>query len=161
MIKVQYRMHDKLYAHLVKVIYKKPIDSTRKSSDDSPYLKPSSAKPVEALARPGEVYELRSFLHFLNVDHGIQVREQSGSSSNQQEADVVDSLVQTLVARDGIKKKDIEVTTGYTDQRRLLWTKAVANGRADVNSIGTIDSSQRSQYKIVILSLVTTDGFRK
>lgn len=161
MINVQYRMHDQLYAHLVKVIYKKPIDSARKSSDDSPYLKTLLRHPILASGRPGEVFKLRSFLHFLDVSYGIQRWEESGSSSNQHEVDVIDSLVRNLLTRDGIKKKDIGVMTGYRAQRKLLWTKAVANGWADVNFIGTIDSSQGSQYKIVILSLVTTDGLRK
>ncbi|KAL8987327.1 MAG: hypothetical protein Q9177_003449 [Variospora cf. flavescens] len=118
MINVQYRMHDKLYAHLVKVIYKKPIDSTRKSSDDSPYLKPSSANP----SRPW--------------------RDQAKSKNS-------------------APSSIFSMSTTESRSRKLLWTKAVANGRADVNSIGTIDSSQVSQYKIVILSLVTTDGFPK
>ncbi|KAI4148103.1 MAG: hypothetical protein LQ341_001668 [Variospora aurantia] len=161
MINVQYRMHDQLYAHLVKVIYKKPIDSARKSSDDSPYLKTLLRHPILASGRPGEVFKLRSFLHFLDVSYGIQRWEESGSSSNQHEVDVIDSLVRNLLTRDGIKKKDIGVMTGYRAQRKLLWTKAVANGWADVNFIGTIDSSQGSQYKIVILSLVTTDGLPK
>lgn len=161
MINVQYRMHSELYAHLVNVIYKKPIDSFRKTKDGSPFLQSLLSQPILASARPSEVYKLRSFLHFLDVDYGVQVREQSGSSSNQQEVDVVDSLVRTLITRDGIEKKDIGVMTGYAAQKKLLWLKARAGGWTDVSFIGTIDSSQGSQYKIVILSLVTTDGFRE
>ncbi|KAL8963379.1 MAG: hypothetical protein Q9193_000352 [Seirophora villosa] len=161
MINMQYRMHDELYAHLINIIYKKPIGSFRKTSDGSPFLQTLLRQPILAAARPGEVYKLRSFLHFLNVDHGVQVREDSGSSCNQQEADVVDSLVRTLVTRDGIDKKDIGVMTGYKAQKKLLWLKASANGWADVSFIGTIDSAQGSQYKIVVLSLVTTGGLPK
>ncbi|KAL8716846.1 MAG: hypothetical protein Q9225_005861 [Loekoesia sp. 1 TL-2023] len=145
MLNVQYRMHDQLYAHLIYL-----------TSNPSEFLQNLLERPTQFSTLHG-TYILRSFLHFLDVPEGQQESFERGSSWNTAEIDVVDGLVKALLAR-GIARLDICVMTGYSAQRKLLWQKAKDNGWTNIKFIGSVDSSQGSQCRVVILSLVTTRG---
>ncbi|KAL8922926.1 MAG: hypothetical protein Q9208_004888 [Pyrenodesmia sp. 3 TL-2023] len=158
MLNVQYRMHDRLYAHLPVCVYKgKTINSARLTSDPTPFLRDLLSRPTQATTQDGEAYVLNNFLHFVNVD-GVQVKEPNNSSVNAKEAHVVDALVQALISR-GIAKAHIGVMTGYKSQRKLLRSLAKEHDWEDIKIIATIDASQGSQFKIVIMSLVSTQGY--
>lgn len=156
-------MYDELYAHLVACVYNMIIESHKKTANPSPFLRSLLEHPTQATTVGGKTYELKSFLHFIDVEHGQQESEEAGSSWNTAEIDVVDAVVRGLLARPGIEKGDICIITGYKAQRKLLKKAARDNGWevwVDIE-IGTIDSTQGSQAKIVVLSLVTTHGLRK
>ncbi|KAL9031628.1 MAG: hypothetical protein Q9180_006790 [Flavoplaca navasiana] len=159
-LNMQYRMHDELYAHLIATVYKSLIHSAYLTSNPSPFLQKLLAQPTQ-LVTGGESYQLGSFLHFIDIAHGIQESEEAGSSWNMAEVDAIDALVRNLLRRSGVTKKDIGVMTGYKAQRKLLKKKAQQNGWADIFYIGTIDAFQGSQVPISCLSLVTTRGYRK
>ncbi|KAL8649232.1 MAG: hypothetical protein Q9226_005664 [Calogaya cf. arnoldii] len=160
MLDVQYRMHDELYAHLIVSIYNTIIGSKKLTANPSPFLQNLLEHPTQVIAG-GNIYVLNSFLHFIDVEDGQQESKEAGSSWNNAEIDVIDALVRALLGRQGIEKGDIMVIVGYKEQRKLLKKKARENGWldwVDIKWIGTIDSTQGSQAKIVCLGLVTTHG---
>lgn len=111
------------------------------------------------MSTPRDTYHLKSFLHFIDVADGQQESIEGGSSWNVAEVEHVHATVKALLEA-GFAKSDICVMTGYKAQLKRLGQKAKANGWHDVKRILTIDSSQGSEYKIVIISLVRTGGGR-
>ncbi|KAL8878384.1 MAG: hypothetical protein Q9198_003794 [Flavoplaca austrocitrina] len=151
----QYRMHDELYAHTAAVIYKQPIGSQKKTSEPSILRQELLASPIQ-VKTPAQAYELRSFLHLVDVPHGIQEYDENSSSFNVPEAEAIETMILALVAT-GKAQSRICVITGYQAQRKLLAKKARRNGWGDVRCL-TIDASQGEQWEIVFLSLVTIKG---
>ncbi|KAL8670611.1 MAG: hypothetical protein Q9168_004860 [Polycauliona sp. 1 TL-2023] len=151
----QYRMHDELYAHTAEVIYNRPMASDKKTSSyqsDFLQLLRGSRLIVE---EPERTYELPSFLHFIDVPNGIQGHDGT-SSYNSAEITAIQSLVLALL-QFGMAPKDLCVLTGYGAQKRLLEGMAHSNGWSAVKCT-TIDASQGMQWKVVLLSLVNTEG---
>ena len=126
-LNVQHRMHDELYAHLIACVYKSDIDSRYSTNNPSPFLQNLLAHPTQVIAG-SNYYELRSFLHFIDVEHGKQESEEGASSWNTLEVNAVDALVKALIERPGIEKGSIGVLTGYRAQKKLLRRKARDNG---------------------------------
>ena len=157
-LKIQYRMYAELYAHTAACIYKTEISSIKLINQPSAFLQRLLAQPVRVDTKHN-TYHLQSFLHFLDVPHGFKQSHEGGSSWNRAEVEVVDGLVKGLLEA-GVEKDDICVMTGYTAQLKLLGQVAKENNWIDVKRILTIDSSQGSEYKVVILTLVTTTGMR-
>ncbi len=124
-LNVQHRMHDELYAHLIACVYKSDIDSRYSTNNPSPFLQNLLAHPTQVIAG-SNYYELRSFLHFIDVEHGKQESEEGASSWNTLEVNAVDALVKALIERPGIEKGDIGVLTGYRAQKKLLGSKSYA-----------------------------------
>lgn len=173
---VQYRMHDVVYDHLVKVIYQKSISSIYKTSSPSPYLQRLQAVLPLRFDSSRDTYSVNSFMHFVDVPEGIRsTKEGGGSSWNEMEVEVVSGLVEALIEA-GIDRRTVAVLTGYAEQKRLLELKAEERQWAGIKQIATIDASQGDQcevcsvtmslemtqlitmrLQIVILSLVTTD----
>ncbi|KAL8878671.1 MAG: hypothetical protein Q9198_003572 [Flavoplaca austrocitrina] len=94
----QYRMHDCLYAATAAVIYKIRIIADKLTSNPSAFRRRLLASPITVNV-PQASYELRSFLHFLDVPHGVQELSDGSSSFNQAEVEVVNSLVLSLLDR--------------------------------------------------------------
>ncbi|KAL8894085.1 MAG: hypothetical protein Q9192_004631 [Flavoplaca navasiana] len=161
MLDEQYRMHDELYAHLIASVYNAMIGSKYLTANPSPFLRSLLEYPTQVTTATGDSYVLNSFLHFIDVEDGQQESKEAGSSWNDAEIEVMDALVRGLLGRPGVGKGDIMVIVGYKEQKKLLKKKAKDNGWliwVDIKWIGTIDSTQGSQAKIVCLGLVTTHG---
>ncbi|KAL8861845.1 MAG: hypothetical protein Q9178_001714 [Gyalolechia marmorata] len=155
MLNVQYRMHDQLYAHLPAIIYKADIYSNSKTSEPSRFMiKMNELMPLR-IDCATNTWQLRSFLHFLDVPEGVQVVLKDKSSINVAEALLVNDLVKSFLSH-GMPAKSLCVMTGYTGQKKLLTQLAKDNNWAHIARVLTIDSSQGNEYKVVILSLVTT-----
>lgn len=161
LLDTQYRMPEALYDHLIAKIYGKvakgfgvTIKSARTMDKPSAYGKQLAEAMPLRFTVGHQAFSLTSYLNFVDVADGIQHKRLGGSSSNVQEVDAIDAMIQALKSK-GLPGKSIAVCTGYTDQKRLLKVKAKANGWEDVRQIMTNDSSQSDEYKIVILSLVT------
>ncbi|KAL8833445.1 MAG: hypothetical protein Q9176_007975 [Flavoplaca citrina] len=136
----QYRMHDCLYAATAAVIYKIRIIADKLTSNPSAFRRRLLASPITVNV-PQASYELRSFLHFLDVPHGVQELSDGSSSFNQAEVEVVNSLVLSLLDR-GVAEHE----GSYTVQKKALEDAAKAN------------ASQGTENFVMILSLVKTDG---
>ena len=101
----QYRMHDCLYTATAAVIYKIRIIADKLTSNPSAFRRRLLASPIIVNA-PQASYELGSFLHFLDVSHGVQELSDGSSSFNQAEVEVVNSLVLSLLGR-GVAKHEV------------------------------------------------------
>ena len=156
LLDIQYRMHDALYEHLVKFIYKVPIRSFYSTNDPTPELKSLMASMPLIVTTTRDAWKLQSFLHFIDVP-GNQITKPGGSSSNPAEVEFISAMVQSLV-RNGRSKKQICVMTGYTDQKKLLQRSAKDESWKDIKDIVSFDSSQGSEADIIIISMVATGG---
>ena len=153
----QYRMHDALYAHLIKCIYKKPISSHFLTSAPRPYLQDlAKIMPVQVHAANSQ-YCLNGFMHFLDVPFGETKVTASGSSWRDAEVEVVEALVLRLITA-GVPADSIAVMTGYREQLKKLQAKARCNYWSHIKRILTVDSTQGGEYPIVIMSLVNSTG---
>lgn len=156
LLDIQYRMHDALYAHLVALIYKKPIRSAYSTDNPSSFLNGLLDIMPLRVDTSSETFELKSFMHFIDV-RGEQQTRPGGSSSNPAEVELIDALVKSLILN-GQPRKSICVMTGYQDQLKLLQRTSNEQGWGDIAKVLTIDSSQGAEYKILIISLVSTRG---
>ena len=153
----QYRMHDALYAHLVKCIYKKPIGSHFLTNAPRPYLQDlAKIMPLQVNAANSQ-YSLNGFMHFLDVPFGETEVTAGGSSWRDAEVEVIQALVLRLINA-GMPAESIAVMTGYREQLKKLQDKARWNYWSHIKQILTVDSSQGDEYPIVIMSLVNTRG---
>lgn len=156
LLDVQYRAHDHLYRHTMEIFYAGKVRSFYPTSSPRPFLAQfMNLLPIDVPINQNRIFKLRSWAHFLNVADGQAQSIPGGSSWNQQEAMVTQSLVKTLLTK--IPPANILVLTGYRRQLKLLKGLASQNGWDSV-AVKTVDGSQGAEQQIVILNTVRTFG---
>ena len=156
----QYRMPEELYRHLNTVIYESKGTISSAFSFSNPNAHCTSvlqALPLSFVVNNQKRFTLTTCLQFVDVADGVQQKIEAGSSSNFKELETVEAMVMAFLAK-GFTPADIAVVTGYARQKKLFMLRAQENGWSQVRQVLTVDSCQGDEYKIVILSLVTTKG---
>ena len=178
-LQYQYRSHDELYRPTNVVFYQGQVQAEHLTDKPRPFLQDMlNVLPLSFTANDKD-FSILSWNGFVDVEEGVAVNNDGGSSSNELEAEAISSLVKVLLSTSAVTMKDIAVITGYRAQVKLLKGLAVRDGWAGVPItdlvknpestdtlsaatspplIRTIDSSQGAEYPIVILSLVRTYG---
>ena len=151
---VQYRMHEELYAAVNTVVYEGKVASAYKTSKPSLFLS-HLLDNLPKFTAGNRIYKLNSFANFIDVD-GKHQTIPNGSSCNDAEVEVVESLVEQLKLN-GKPESSIAILTGYLWQLENLKKAAKRNGWSEVQ-IGSVDTSQGDEFDIVIISLVKTEG---
>ncbi|KAL8941920.1 MAG: hypothetical protein Q9211_001615 [Gyalolechia sp. 1 TL-2023] len=153
----QYRMHRSLYGPVRRVIYAGMVDSHRETDPPSHYLQQLLNDMPLTFNVGSQQYALTTYLNFVDVAHGVSHTVPAGSSYNIEEVEAISAYVVKLLSS-GRKAEDIVVMTGYLDQLGKLKEAARKDGWLHVRRILTVDTSQGDQYRIVIISLVKTNG---
>ena len=153
-LRVQYRMHEKLYAAANAVVYGGKVASAYKTSDPSPFLRHLLGN-LPKFTVGNKTYKLNSFSNFINIE-GKHQTIPNGSSCNKAEVEVVESMVKQLIAN-GKPASSIAILTGYLWQLENLQKAARKNGWSEVRIL-SVDTSQGDEFDIVIISLVRTEG---
>lgn len=155
-LNVQYRTYQEMFGHTQRVIYGDVVIHSARSLHQgrTPFGQTLAAALPISFHQGRNRYALPSIKHLINVD-GAQ--ESDGTSShNAAEADAVSNLV-LAIKRAGFADEDIAVLAGYTAQTKSLTRIAHDNGWAGVK-VHTIDTSQGSEARILVISLVSTTG---
>ena len=151
---IQYRMHEELYAAANTVVYEGKVASAYKTYKPSLFLS-HLLDNLPKFTAGNKTYKLNSFANFIDVD-GKHQTIPNGSSCNDAEVEVVESLVEQLKLN-GKPESSIAILTGYLWQLEKLKKAAKRNGWSEVQ-IGSVDTSQGDEFDIVIISLVKTEG---
>ena len=160
LLNVQYRTHSKLYRHTSNGIYQARVQSFWQTSQPRPFLQLLlAALPIVVPGTTGD-FVLTQWSHCLNVN-GQTVVDESGSSTNLEEAQICSNLVRRLLEIPGIEQRQILVLTGYRRMVEDLRSYAKRFQWAGVRveeTVKTIDSSQGAEAEILILCCVRSHG---
>jgi superfamily I DNA and/or RNA helicase len=151
-LNVQYRMHPSICSNPNGMFY-----GGRLIDADWVKNRPIGGQ-FEVWARRHESCRVDDRSIFISVSDGELLQERKGTSKvNLANADVVCSVVKSMVKSGGIEPSDILIICYYKAQVRLIGSTLRRSDLASVR-VATVDSSQGGESGVVILDTVTPGG---
>ncbi|KAL9602483.1 MAG: hypothetical protein Q9219_001775 [cf. Caloplaca sp. 3 TL-2023] len=151
---MQYRSHSRLNAAANHVIYDDKVSAFWDTAQPRPYLAHLLANMPLTFTADQRSYKLLSFSHFIDVSYGAHQSRPKGSSCNEAEVKVIQSLIKAFLSI-GKPLETIAVVTGYLWQLELLQKMAATNNWTDLQLVSA-DTCQGGEWDILIVSLVKT-----
>ncbi|KAL8757633.1 MAG: hypothetical protein Q9184_004158 [Pyrenodesmia sp. 2 TL-2023] len=165
-----YRQHSLLANPVFSVVYQKEnVKAFYQTQQPRPFLKKYLSLMPLSISDTSNIYQLQSFVHFVDVSHGIQEVSARGSKRNMAEIDVCVAIISTLFNQglqtdDTLKVKRLGVITGYSSQVTALEERFKRESETDERwsraHIVTVDSIQGEEFEICLVSLVATQDAR-